>query len=392
MVAFDYGRKRIGVAVSDRDGDARAAPDRRSAAARPTRSTRVAALSTEMARGDARPAAIVIGLPLTVRRHTSRADGTGARVRRRAVVARPASPSMYQDERLSSHEAESGSRQPPDILAAPQGDCWTRRPRPSSSRTTSTHAGPGPEPTARIWSIDGHECSAGSSCSWRSCWSFLPLRGAAAWIAGQRLAGAIQGVRRLGAVRRPARRDRPQAIGRALVAAGIVRDPVVFRVALWLSGSARRLKAGEYRFDRPMTPGDGDREDRRRRRVPPLHHVPRRADDPGDGPQLRGARVRRRCLVRGDRGGRRSRRRSRSRRHATWKATCSRRRMPEAARRRRASSWPMMVARFRTVVEPELLREARARGLSVRQLVTLASIVEKEASDSDERPRSRRCT
>ena len=29
--------------------------------------------------------------------------------------------------------------------------------------------------------------------------------------------------------------------------------PVTFRVALWVSGQARRLQAGEYRFDRPMT-------------------------------------------------------------------------------------------------------------------------------------------
>ena len=43
-----------------------------------------------------------------------------------------------------------------------------------------------------------------------------------------------------------------RAIGDKLVAAGIVRDVLTYRVALWLSGDARRLKAGEYRFDRPM--------------------------------------------------------------------------------------------------------------------------------------------
>ena len=37
-------------------------------------------------------------------------------------------------------------------------------------------------------------------------------------------------------------------IGRRLVAAGVVRDPLTFRVALWRSGRALRLKAGEYRF------------------------------------------------------------------------------------------------------------------------------------------------
>ena len=40
------------------------------------------------------------------------------------------------------------------------------------------------------------------------------------------------------------------------VGAGVVRDHLTFRAALWLSGAARRLKAGEYRFDQPMTPLD----------------------------------------------------------------------------------------------------------------------------------------
>src|SRR5436309_8041875 len=47
-----------------------------------------------------------------------------------------------------------------------------------------------------------------------------------------------------------------RTIGDLLVAAGVVRDRVTFRLALWLSGRARLLKAGEYRFDQPMTPAD----------------------------------------------------------------------------------------------------------------------------------------
>jgi UPF0755 protein len=45
-------------------------------------------------------------------------------------------------------------------------------------------------------------------------------------------------------------------IGRRLVEAGVVRDTLTFQVALWLSGEARHLQAGEYRFDRPMTPAE----------------------------------------------------------------------------------------------------------------------------------------
>jgi UPF0755 protein len=44
-----------------------------------------------------------------------------------------------------------------------------------------------------------------------------------------------------------------RAIERRLLAAGVVRDALTFRAALRLSGASRRLRAGEYRFDRPMT-------------------------------------------------------------------------------------------------------------------------------------------
>ena len=42
------------------------------------------------------------------------------------------------------------------------------------------------------------------------------------------------------------------AIGRRLVEAGVIETETVFRVALWWSGRVRILKAGEYRFDHPM--------------------------------------------------------------------------------------------------------------------------------------------
>lgn len=42
-------------------------------------------------------------------------------------------------------------------------------------------------------------------------------------------------------------------IGERLVAAGVVRDALTFRAAVWISGRARELKAGEYRFDHPIT-------------------------------------------------------------------------------------------------------------------------------------------
>src|SRR3954467_11335374 len=45
-----------------------------------------------------------------------------------------------------------------------------------------------------------------------------------------------------------------RAIGERLVAAGVIRDGITFRLALWRSGAARRLKAGTYRFEGAMTP------------------------------------------------------------------------------------------------------------------------------------------
>jgi UPF0755 protein len=46
----------------------------------------------------------------------------------------------------------------------------------------------------------------------------------------------------------------PATIGQRLVAAGVVRDEMTFRGAVWISGRARDLKAGEYQFTEAMTP------------------------------------------------------------------------------------------------------------------------------------------
>jgi peptidoglycan lytic transglycosylase G len=46
----------------------------------------------------------------------------------------------------------------------------------------------------------------------------------------------------------------PAEIRRRLIEAGVVPDDLTVRAALWWSGRSRSLKAGEYRFDRPITP------------------------------------------------------------------------------------------------------------------------------------------
>ena len=55
--------------------------------------------------------------------------------------------------------------------------------------------------------------------------------------------------------------DIPRGVGTAGVAgrlaqAGVVRNPWLVRLAVWWSDAGRSLKAGEYRFDHPMTPLD----------------------------------------------------------------------------------------------------------------------------------------
>ena len=47
---------------------------------------------------------------------------------------------------------------------------------------------------------------------------------------------------------------RAEAIAERLIDAGVVRDRWSFRFAVWRSGSDRHLQAGEYHFDRPLTP------------------------------------------------------------------------------------------------------------------------------------------
>ena len=47
--------------------------------------------------------------------------------------------------------------------------------------------------------------------------------------------------------------DSTRTIAARLAAAGVVRDELTFRLAAWRTGRDRELKAGEYRFDRPLS-------------------------------------------------------------------------------------------------------------------------------------------
>ncbi|MGB7217580.1 MAG: endolytic transglycosylase MltG [Vicinamibacterales bacterium] len=176
-----------------------------------------------------------------------------------------------------------------------------------------------------------------------------------------------------------------RAIGDQLVAAGVLPDPITFRVGLWLRGRARQLRAGEYRFDSPMTPLDViDKLARGDVYVVNLTFP-------------EGLTIAEMAKVFEGRGFGTA---------ASFVAAASDpaliRALDPAARDLEGYLFPetyslprhadasalvrQMVDRFEHAFTPELRAAAAARGLSVRQAVTLASIVEKETAKPEERP------
>jgi UPF0755 protein len=176
-----------------------------------------------------------------------------------------------------------------------------------------------------------------------------------------------------------------RSIGDRLVQAGIVRDPLVFRTALYLSGEARRLQAGEYRFDRAMTP---------------LEVVDKLAR--GDVYVIgitfpEGLTMEEMAKIYEIHGlGPASAFLTAARDPEAIKALDPLARdlegylFPETYRLPRHSDAALLVkqmtARFEMVFTPAMREAATSHGLTVRQAVTLASIVEKESARAEERP------
>jgi UPF0755 protein len=179
--------------------------------------------------------------------------------------------------------------------------------------------------------------------------------------------------------------DGPPLIGRKLVDAGVVRDRWTFRLALWRTGVARRLKAGEYRFDRPLNALDvvsklarGDvyllpitfpegLSIREMARIYETHGF-------GTAATFVDAARDRASLVRDFDPA------ARDLEGYLFPATYALSRHADAD-----DLVKLMVARFEQVFTAELRDAARRRGLSVREAVTLASLVEKESARPDER-------
>ncbi|MGQ0736085.1 MAG: endolytic transglycosylase MltG [Acidobacteriota bacterium] len=174
------------------------------------------------------------------------------------------------------------------------------------------------------------------------------------------------------------------AIGRQLVDAAVVRDPVTFRAAVWLSGRARDLRAGEYRFDRPMSALEVvekiSRGDVYRRLVTfpeglTIREMARvyEAAGLGTAAQFEQAAIDVTAIAALDAEAR----------------TLEGYLFPETYALGRKAPAAVLIAQmtelFMKTFSPEMIEAARAHGLSVRDAVTLASLVEKETALADER-------
>jgi UPF0755 protein len=175
------------------------------------------------------------------------------------------------------------------------------------------------------------------------------------------------------------------AIGQRLVAAGVVRDALSFRAALWLSGDAKHLQAGEYHFDRPMTArevidkiarGDVDRITVTFPEGLTIAEMSKIFESAGLGTAASFVAAARDV--------------SQIQSIDAAATDLEGYLFPETyAVPRRIDAAPLvrlMVQQFGKVVTPDVQAAALAHGWTVRQLVTLASIVEKETSRPDERP------
>jgi len=174
------------------------------------------------------------------------------------------------------------------------------------------------------------------------------------------------------------------AIGQRLVDSGIVRDRISYRVALWLNGNATRLQAGEYRFDHPMTArdvigkivrGEVDQVAITFREGLTIAEMAAVFEAEGFGPAATFVEAARDASLIADLDPA-----AKDLEGYLFPDTYKVSRRIDAARLVRA-----MVNRTAEALTPELRRAAEDRRLTVRQLVTLASLVEKETGQQDER-------
>jgi UPF0755 protein len=174
-------------------------------------------------------------------------------------------------------------------------------------------------------------------------------------------------------------------IRRRLVDAGVVRDEMVLRAALWWTGESRNLRAGEYRFDAPLSAVEVVEKIARGEVFGRMITFPegRTIAEMASVYQSREFGMAADFLA--------------AAREASLIADLDAEAtdlegylFPETYTLPRgtpaARLIQLMVERFRAVYTEELRASAEAQGLSTRQVVTLASLVEKETGKAEERP------
>jgi peptidoglycan lytic transglycosylase G len=175
------------------------------------------------------------------------------------------------------------------------------------------------------------------------------------------------------------------AIAKRLADAGIVRDVASFRVALWITGEGRRLQAGEYRFDRPVSARQvADKIARGEVFVRPITFP-------------EGLTIKQMAALYESKGFGPAKEFLDAAKNAALVSAIDPDAkdlegylFPDTYKMPRRSTADQLVARmaqsFMRALTPELIDAAEGRQLTVRQFVTLASIVEKETGNKDERP------
>lgn len=175
------------------------------------------------------------------------------------------------------------------------------------------------------------------------------------------------------------------SIGNRLVDAGVVRDARTFQVGLWISGRSRSLRAGEYRFDAPLHALDVidkiARGDVYRRRltfregltIPEMAQVFEERGF-GNAADFRKAAENAALILDLDPGATDLEGYLFPETYALPRGTTA------------AAVVAQMVDAFKNALTAEIRSNATTAGLSVRQLVTLASLVEKETGTASERP------
>ena len=175
------------------------------------------------------------------------------------------------------------------------------------------------------------------------------------------------------------------AIAQRLQQAGVISNVHSFRAALWLTGQGRRLQAGEYRFDHPMSA----------RQVAAKIARGEVYVRPITFPE--GLTIKQMAALYESKGFGSAKEFADAAKNAALVGAVDPNAkdlegylFPDTYNLPRKATAEQLVSRmvtaFMKALTPELIAKAEARGLSVRELVTLASIVEKETGNTTERP------